>query len=399
MNNTIAAIDLKAFLSPEPVPVEGVARAVQIMESGAMFRYLAKSPEDSEVSLLERDFAKFMGVRYALALNSCTSAIMIALRACGAAIGEKIPVPAFTFTAVPSAIQNIGAVPVLVECNAAYRVDLEDLRRRLTPEVKLFLLSHMRGNISDIDAIKAICSVRDITLVEDAAHGLGAQWTNKLVGSFGAVGCFSFQSNKIVNAGEGGMLTTDDPEIMAKAVILSGAYEQLHEKHFWSGELREYFIQWRKRLPLNNMRMTEYAAAIVRPQLPLVLERAKTFQAHYAYLAARLAASERIELPPEDARELRAPDSIQFRVRGFSQPQMQRFVEKVKKAGFPLSAFGADPDNARVPWNWEYLGNVPDVPKTKAYLAGACDMRLPSVLTTEHLDLFADAVLAAVRET
>ena len=388
--------DPKDFLQPEPVPEEGIKRAVEIMRSGKLFRYLQSKPEDSEVALLERDFARFMGVNYALAVNSCSSAIVIALRTTGAHVGAKILVPAFTFTAVPSAIVNIGAVPVVVECNKDYRVDIRDLEKKITPEIRIFLLSHMRGNTSDMDAIMNICRERSVTVVEDAAHGLGCKWRDKLVGSFGVAGCFCLQSNKIVNAGEGGILTTNDPKIMAQAVILSGAYERLHEKHFWSEDLNEFFRHYRKLLPLFNMRMTEYAAALVRPQLPLIEERGVVFRKNYAYLTAKFAVSESIELPVQDARELRAPDSLQFRVRDFSPVQMKQFMQEVRAAGLPLSAFGADDDNARVPWNWQYIGNAPDVPMTKSYLANACDMRLPSTLKNAHLDFLAETVLAAI---
>jgi len=389
-------INPKDFSQSEPVPEEGIKRAVEIMRSGQLFRYLQSKPEDSEVALLERDFANLMGAKYALAVNSCSSAIVIALRTAGAHVGSQILVPSFTFTAVPSAIVNIGAIPVVIETNANYRVDIDDLKKKITPETRIFLLSHMRGNTSDMDAIMEICGENGITVIEDAAHGLGCKWDGRLVGSFGVAGCFSFQSNKIINAGEGGMLTTNDPKIMAQAVILSGAYERLHEKHFWSGELNEHFRHYRKLLPLFNMRMTEYAAALVRPQLPLVEERSATFRKNYAYLVAKLSVSKSIELPSQDARELRAPDSIQFRVKGFSPEQMRRFMREVRATGLPLSAFGADEDNARVPWNWQFIGNAPDVPMTKANLANACDMRLPSTLTDAHLDFLAETVLAAI---
>ena len=394
----IQKINPEDFLRGEPVPSEGIRRATAIMKSGPLFRYSHSKPQDSEVSLLERDFARLMGTNFALAVNSCSSAIVLALRTVGAGIGTKVLVPSFTFTAVPSAIVNIGAIPLVVECNSDYRVDIDDLEKKITPDTKVFLLSHMRGNTSDMDAIMDICAKHGIAIVEDAAHGLGCKWNRKLVGSFGKAACFSFQSNKIINAGEGGMLTTDDPKIMAQAVILSGAYERLHEKHFWSRELEGFFVQYRKLLPLYNMRMTEYAAALIRPQLPLIEKRARIFRENYAYLTSKLAVSQTIQLPFQDKRELRAPDSIQFRLKGFARDQMRRFMEIVLANGLPLSAFGADKDNARVPWNWQYIGNAPDVPMTKANLANVCDMRLPSTLTKRHLDFVAETILDAINK-
>jgi dTDP-4-amino-4,6-dideoxygalactose transaminase len=385
------------FLKPEPVPESGIERATQIMRSGKMFRYLAKTPEDSEVSLLERDFARLMGTKYALAVNSASSAIMLSLRAAGAMIGEKILVPGFTFTAVPGAITNIGATAVIVETNSDYRIDIQDLEAKITPMTKILLLSHMRGQIADLDSILEICEKYGLTLIEDAAHGLGAKWRGKPVGSFGKIGCYSFQSAKIVNAGEGGMLTTNDPEIMAKAVIMSGAYEKLHEKHFWSKDLEPHFVKYRKILAPYNMRMNEYTAAIARPQLDEIARKAYIYRENYAYLTERLEKAELvIELPKSSIEEERAPDSIQFRLLGFSEKQLWLFVNAVAKTGLPLAVFGADEHNARVPWNWRYLGSTPEAPKTRGYLATACDMRLPSSLAKEHLDYLADTIIEAI---
>jgi perosamine synthetase len=384
------------FESPEPVPPGGAARAAEIIAGGRMFRYLAHGPEDSEVALLERDFAELIGAKYALGLNSCSSAILLALRTLGAKHGTKILVPAFTFTAVPSAIVNLGAVPVVVESNADYRIDINDLRRKINGDTKLLLLSHMRGQISDLDSILEICEQHGIAIIEDAAHGLGSVWNGKPVGSFGKVACFSFQSNKIVNAGEGGMLTTNDPKLMSVAIIGSGAYEKLHERHFSNAELSESFHHYRKLVPLYNMRMTEYQAAIVRSQLAGIEEKAKVFRANYDYLVNRLEESGRVQLPAQNPRELRAPDSIQFRLTGFNEPQMIRFMQLVRDTGLPLSAIGVDKDNARVPWNWHYVGATPECPETRRHLLGACDIRLPSTLQEEHLDYLADSVLAAI---
>lgn len=146
------------------------------------------------------------------------------------------------------------------------------------------------------------------------------------------------------------------------------------------------------------MRMTEYQAAIVRAQIPNIAEKSKVFRANYNYLAGRLAASPRVQLPAEDPRELRAPDSIQFRLVGFNERQMVRVMQLVRDTGLPLSAIGADKDNARVPWNWNYIGAAQEFSETRRHLLGACDIRLPSTLLREHLDYLADAVLGAVRK-
>jgi dTDP-4-amino-4,6-dideoxygalactose transaminase len=370
------------FTHFDPVPPEGIERAVAIMRTGRLFRYSDSQPEYSEAALLERDFAEYLGVRHALAVNSCTMAIELALIACGVEPGSKVLVPGFTFTAVPSAIVILHAIPVLVECTEDYRLDVDDLRRKITPETKILLLSHMRGHISEMDAITQLCAVHGITLIEDAAHALGGRWRGKQIGSFGKAGCFSFQSNKVINAGEGGILTTDDDEIIVKATYLSGAYEMNYEKHFTRSPLFEEFAGT---LPLHNARMTNLTAAVARPQIGLLEKKGQRYRQMYAYLKRELTATNRIEFPQEYPQETRIPDSIQFKVPGYDASQMQTFIERVRESGLPLAGLG-ERHNARAFYNWRYLGeDMPDLPRTKKAIENTCDMRLPSRLQEADL--------------
>lgn len=389
-------INTADFHRPDPVPEEAIKRAESIMRSGEMFRYSGK-PESSEILLLEKEFAKYIGAKYALGLNSCSSAIFLALIACGVKKGDKILMPAFTFTAVPSAIIHMESEIIPVECNNNYRVDIEDFKIKAAQSgAKVFLLSYMRGQTSDLDEIQKICKANKITIIEDAAHALGNRWRGKKLGKFGRVSCFSFQSNKIINSGEGGMLVTDDPEIIAKAVYLSGAYEKLPEKHFLDPQTKKYFNKYQDKFALYNMRATNLMGAIVRPQLRIVEAKAKVYRAHYDYLVKKLSESKFISVPDVDPRETRVPDSIQFRLNGFSAKEINLFGEYAKKAGVPISAFGADKNNARSFWNWKYANKFPELPITRKSLMNACDMRLQHPLTEAHLDYLAEVILGAV---
>lgn len=388
-------IDPADFTRLEPIPQEGITRANAIMQSGKLFRYSGKRPEDNEVALLERDFATYQGTRHALAVSSCTQAIELALLACGVKPGSKVLVPGFTFTAVPSAIVILGAVPVFVECTDDLRVDLDDLQRKITRDTGVFLLSHMRGHISDMDAIVALCAARGVTLVEDAAHALGVRWHDRRIGSFGKVGCYSFQSNKIINAGEGGMLTTDDDEVFVKATYLSGAYETNYRKHFTHSDLFDSFAG---QLPAHNVRMNNLTAAVARPQIALLEERGQRYRDMYAYLKQRMTAVAGIEFPREFPQETRVPDSIQFRLPGYGLEQMQAFIARVKADGLPLSGF-ADAQNARAFYNWRYLGkDMPELPQTRNAILNVCDMRLSSTLERPHLDYLVASVRNAMSE-
>jgi dTDP-4-amino-4,6-dideoxygalactose transaminase len=389
-------IDPEDFTRFEPVPPAGIERAVALMRSGKLFRYSDNQPEDCEAALLERDVAEYVGVRFALAVNSCTKAIELALIACGVEPGSQVLVPGFTFTAVPSAVVILRAVPVFVETNWNYRLDIDDLRRRLTPETKVLLLSHMRGHISDMDAIEQLCAEHNITLIEDAAHALGARWRERKIGSIGKVGCFSFQSNKLINAGEGGVLVTDDEDIIVKAICLSGAYEGNYRKHFVRSKR---FADTVGTVPQHNARMSNLTAAVARPQINLLEDKLRRYQEIYRYLKQALAETNRIEFPEEYPQETRIPDSIQFRIIGYNAPQLQSFVERVRATGVPLAGFW-EANNARAFYNWRYLrDDMPDLPQTRQSLASACDMRLPSNLGDAHFGYIISAIQSALRET
>jgi len=387
-------VDPADFTRFSPVPQEARAALDDLFESGELFRY-AGDPATSPASLLEVEFARYVGMKYAIGVNSCSSGILLALRLCGVERGDRVFVPAFTFTAVPSAVVHAGAEPILIETTADYRMDVADFERK-AHRAKVLLLSHMRGYMSDLDAVASICAAHGIVMIEDAAHALGSYWRGRSVGSFGKIGCFSFQSNKIINAGEGGMIVTDDEEIAAQAVILSGAYENLYRYHH--GIDRGHFDRFKKLLPLFNMRLTNIAAAIARPQLRTVDARAEKYRQLHGSLVSKLqVASNLLAFPQTNPREVRVPDSLQFRVPGFGPDQMRTFLAAAKKAGLPLSGIGIDPDNARMFQNWNYLPHHHDMEVTRTILATACDMRLPPDLTEAHLNYAADAIAKAAR--
>jgi dTDP-4-amino-4,6-dideoxygalactose transaminase len=247
-----------------------------------------------------------------------------------------------------------------------------------------------------MDAIMAACDALGVPVIEDAAHSLGTRWDGRKIGTIGKIGCFSFQSYKLVNAGEGGMFITDDPEIAARAVIMSGAYEHNWKKH---PGLQNSFHLWQNKLPLYNMRMQNLSAAVIRPQIPLIEDRVASGRANHDYVAARLGASPWMAVPPALAKEERAPDSLQFLLRGFdSDEEARAFQAAADRRGVSVQVFGLSRDNARAFWNWQFLGDLPELPKTRAMLMRAGDLRLPARLKRGDLDFIADALLAAAAE-
>lgn len=374
----------------EPIPDAARAEIDRLLSSGDLFRYTA--PEGAPVALLEQEFADLMGSKYALAVASCSAALFLSLKALDLPRGAKVLIPAFTFAAVPSAVVHADCVPVLVEVGENYRVDMADFAAKLD-DAQAVLISHMRGHTSDMDAIMALCDARGIPVVEDAAHSLGTEWHGRKIGTIGKIGCFSFQSYKLVNAGEGGILITDDPELAARCVIMSGAYESNWKKH--PGMQNSYML-WQNKLPLYNMRMQNLSAAVIRPQLPLVADRVAKGRAGHDRVADVLNACAHLTVPAALAPEDRAPDSIQFNLAGdWSDAQALAFQAEAKKRGVSVQVFGLSEGNARAFWNWEFLGPAPDLPRTRAMLMRACDVRLPTRLTEAELDFIAAAIVAA----
>jgi dTDP-4-amino-4,6-dideoxygalactose transaminase len=373
----------------EPIPEAARAEVERLLATGDLFRYTA--PENAPVALLERDFAAFLGSRYALAVSSCSAALFLAMKALDLPRGARVLIPAFTFAAVPSSVLHADCTPVLVEVGRDYRIDLDDFRAKL-PGAHAVLISHMRGHTSDMDAIMALADAAGVPVIEDAAHSLGTTWGGRNIGTIGRIGCFSFQSYKLLNAGEGGVLVTDDADLIARAVIMSGAYEHNWKKH---PVLQDAFGRWQNRLPLYNTRLNNLSAAIVRAQIAEVPRRVRDGRRNHDHVAARLDASRWFSVPRKLAREERAPDSIQFNLRGMTDDEARAFAAAAAERGVPVQVFGLSGDNARAFWNWQFLGTVPDLPMTRAMLMRACDARLPARLTPEECDVIAEALLDA----
>ncbi len=377
----------------EPIPEAARDAIDALLQSGDLFRYTA--PQNAPVTLLEAEFAKLIGSKFALAVSSCSAALFLSIKALGLPRDARVLLPGFTFAAVPSSVLHADCIPVLCEVGDNYRVDLDDFANKLDDNISAVIISHMRGHTSDMDAIMDLCDARDIPVIEDAAHSLGTTWSGRNIGTIGRVGCFSFQSYKMINAGEGGIMITDDADLVARAIIMSGAYEHNWKKH---PVLHDAFARWQNKLPLYNLRMNNLSAAVIRPQLPELVRRVRDGLANHDYLAGRLNMSEFLTVPDCLTQEQRAPDSIQFNLVGMDDAEVSTFSAAAEAHGVKVQIFGLSDDNARAFWNWQFISDLPELPKTRAMLMRACDVRLPVRLNRGELDVIADILLGAVSE-
>jgi dTDP-4-amino-4,6-dideoxygalactose transaminase len=372
---------LPNVLSAEPIPDEARAAVEHLLQTGDLFRYTADA--DSPVALLEAEFAEMLGSKYALAVSSCSAALFLSLKALDLPRNARVLIPGFTFAAVPSSVLHADCLPVLCEVSDNYRIYMKDFADKLQDDISAVIISHMRGHTSDMDEILTLCDAAGIPVIEDAAHSLGTTWNGRNIGTLGRMGCFSFQSYKMINAGEGGILVTDDADLVARAIIMSGAYEHNWKKH---PVLQDAFVRWQNQLPLYNLRLNNLSAAVIRPQLTELPRRVRDGRANHDYLAGLLISSPWMQVPEKLAPEVRAPDSIQFNLQGMSDDEVRRFSNMAADQGVKVQVFGLSSDNARAFWNWQFIPDLQDLPQTREMLMRACDVRLPVQLGRDDLD-------------
>ena len=390
----------KDLSAPDPIPTAGIERVQKLMESGRLHRYGEEAKGDElDVLALEREYADYMGVKYCVALNSCGCGLFIALKCVGVQPHDKVLLNAFTLAPVPGAIAHCNADPVLVEVDENYVIDLTDLRHKAElHNTKVLLISHMRGHIADMDALVALCDELGVTIVEDCAHSMSATWDGRLTGMFGKVAVFSTQTFKQLNSGEGGLLVTNDEDIAAQAILYSGSY-MLHHQHGARPD-EAVFERWKGRIPNFSMRMTNFAAAVLRPQLALLAERTEIWNRRYTQLAKRLAEVPQVCLPHRPVKEGFVASSIQFTVQGLTVEQMQMFQTTCIERGVLLKWFG---NREAIGFtsshhNWKYLAATQDMPQTDALLHRLFDMRIPLSLTDEDVEAIATIIFEVMCE-
>ena len=383
-----------SFTQQEPIPDAGIAAALAVMRHGRLHRYNTAPGEVAETALLEEEFAAQTGARYCLAVASGGYALGTALRACGVRPGEPVLTNAFTLAPVPGAIAGVGAVPVYVGVTADLVIDLDDLAAKLG-QARVLLLSHMRGHICDMRRLMALCDAAGVAVIEDCAHTMGASWDGVPTGRFGRFGCFSTQTYKHVNAGEGGLLVSDDAEGMARAIMLSGSY-MMYARHR-AAPPPETFAQLRYETPNISGRMDNLRAALLRPQLADLPAQAARWNARYAAVATGLSGTPGLRLPARPAAEGFVASSIQFLLPGWSAASVAEVVTRCAARGVELKWFGAaEPVGFTSRYDsWRYAP-APAMPQTDAVLAGLLDMRLPLTFSLEDCALIARIIRAEV---
>lgn len=308
----------------------------KVLDSGHWGGYPPPSPEARE---FEQAFAQYHDCEHAVALGSGTDALMVALRVAGIGYGDEVIVPALTFVASASAILLVGATPVFADIDPeTYCIkttgpgSIEEVTSNRTRGV---LPVHLGSRISNMSWIRDYADQKDLVIVEDCAHMHGGAWNGKGVGSHGTMGAFSFQASKLLTGGEGGLVTTNDPDLAEKAryFINSGRLGP-------SDAHRHAALGW-------SMRMTEFQAALLRAQFQrMVDEQAPVRERNKDFLSQRLAGLDGIELLRVDERETRRSGYayiFKYLESMHDGVSLTQFVRALRAEGIPCSGSVYEP--------------------------------------------------------
>ena len=252
-----------------------------VLDSGVLFRYGFDQARNNhwKAGTFEKELSEKIGARHCHLCSSGTAALSVALAACGVGVGDEVIVPPFTFVATVEAVMSAGAVPVFADIDETLCLDPESLEKALTPRTKAVLVVHMCGAMAEIDRIKAFCEQKDLILVEDACQALGGAFHGKFLGTFGKVGCFSFDPVKTITCGEGGCIVTDD----RKLYEIADAYADHGHDHVGSDRGAEGHA-----IVGTNYRISELNAAVGLAQLRKLDRMLKIQRAHKKEIKAAL---------------------------------------------------------------------------------------------------------------
>ncbi len=196
--------------------IEGVSKVVA---SGSWFRYYGDASHCHAVDTFESKMREYSGAKHVLATSSCTGALISSLAAMGIGPMDEVIVPGYTFIATAAAVIAAGAVPVIAEIDETLTIDLEDVRRKISPRTKAVAAVHMLGYPCNMDALIKLGKEKKIMILEDAAQAVGASYKKKILGTIGDMGCYSLQWHKIISSGEGGCVLTNSQDLYERAAI------------------------------------------------------------------------------------------------------------------------------------------------------------------------------------
>jgi dTDP-4-amino-4,6-dideoxygalactose transaminase len=346
-----------------------IRRAVErVLDSG----HFILGPEGAA---LEKEIAALAGVPHAVACNSGTDALHLALRAAGIGPGDEVVTPAFTFIATAEAIAYVGAKPVFADIEpATFNLDAAALERALTPRTRAVIVVHLFGQCAEMPPLAELCAKRKLVLVEDCAQAIGADWQGRAAGAWGDTGCLSFYPTKNLGAyGDAGMVVTRDAARDATLRML---------RHHGS---RQTYLH--EAIGLNS-RLDEIQAAILRVKLPRLARFTAARRAHAARYRELLAGA-KLELPYEHGRGVHAYH--QFTVRVANRDEVRK---RLAEAGVASGVYYPIPLHRQPVFEKEYGGL--ELPASEAAAREVLSLPIYPQLTDDQLRHVAQSLRACL---
>lgn len=284
----------KPFPSWPLIRKEEINAVVEVLKSGHLSTFAAPPSNfflgGKKIREFEANFAAYHGTKYAVAVNSGTAALHVALAAAGVGPGDEVITTPYSFTSTASSILMHNAVPIFADVNMrTFNIEPDEIRKAVTPRTKAIIVVHLLGNPAEMDEIMKIANEHKLMVIEDCAQAIGAKYKNKLVGTIGHFGTFSFQETKNIATGEGGMVITNDDELAERCRLFRNHGETASSKE------RSYLssvLGW-------NYRMTEVEAAIGNEQLKKLDKFNETRTKNAKYLNSKLSKIDGIGVPLE----------------------------------------------------------------------------------------------------
>jgi dTDP-4-amino-4,6-dideoxygalactose transaminase len=301
------------------------AALTKVLESRVWWR-----TPGTETLQFERDFAAYHEAKHGIAVTNGTAALEVALAALGVGPGDEVILPDFTFVATASAVLFTGALPVFVDVTPdTFCIDPDLVEKAITKQTKAIIGVHIGGHPADLDRLLDIAQKYDLKLVEDSAHAHGSEWKGRKVGAIGDIGTFSFQSSKLMTAGEGGIVITNNDKLERKA-------RSIHDCGRLPGEwFYSHFMYG------SNYRLSEWQGAILSQQLSRLDEQAAIRTRNAAYLDDALSKIDGVIPQKQDKRCTRNGHYayiFRIKTKAFADIAINRFIEAFNAEGVPTQA-------------------------------------------------------------
>jgi len=301
--------------------------------------------------VFEKDFAEYHQAKYGIAVTNGTAALEVTLAALGIGGGDEVIIPDFTFVATASSVLFVGALPVLVDILPdTYCIDPDLVEEAITSRTRAVITVHLGGHPADLDRLLEITKKHDLFLVEDSAHAHASEWQGCKVGAFGIAGTFSFQSSKLMTAGEGGVIITNDADFERKA-------RSIHDCGRMPGEwFYSHYIYG------SNYRLSEWQGAVLSAQLKRLDSQTALRHKNARFLDSELSGIEGIAPQKLDERCTRNSQYayiFHYDKSAFANVSTERFIEAIEAEGIPNQASYPPIHELDMFQSGEYLKRLP----------------------------------------